>query len=296
MAVFPRESVASIAPRYTSVLPLPVTPWSRPAANSPDQKPAPDFGERYFLFGVQHVRGRDEIRVPRIFAGRERFFPGDEHARFFKAARDGARGVRFFQQQRQREGAARGCEHFANSLFGRAGKQLRGARAPRDDLLHARLPLAQHLASGEVAEAHEFFGGGFVYSPSARARGGAVNLPKKREFGLFLIRHLDGSGEIAKVSAAGIGERMLAVVTQLDFRRQHGTKCFANGREIVSADPVPEFEELWRQRGKGIHHLGDFFYARNVRRAVGFREAHADHRAPAEGNDDAAANERFAIQ
>ena len=38
-------------------------------------KPAPDFGEGYFLLGVQHVRWRDEIGVPGIFARRERLLP-----------------------------------------------------------------------------------------------------------------------------------------------------------------------------------------------------------------------------
>jgi hypothetical protein len=59
---------------------------------------------------------------------------------------------------------------------------------------------------------------------------------------------------------------------------------------------VAQFDELGRKRGERIHHLGNFFYAWDVRRAVGFREADADHRAPAEGNDDATAHERLAVE
>ena len=85
-------------------------------------EPAPDFGERFLLFGVEHVGGRNEIGVPGIFTGRERLFPGGQHARFFQAADDGAGGAGLFEQMRERERAARGGEDFADSLFGVAAR------------------------------------------------------------------------------------------------------------------------------------------------------------------------------
>ena len=108
-------------------------------------------------------------------------------------------------------------------------------------------------------------------------------------------------GEILQMGAAGVGERVFAVVAHFDFRRQHGAKRFADGREVVAADPVAEFDEFRRQRRNGIEHFGDFFDARfhRARHRGGcerFFESQADHRAIAKGHQHAAADERFAVE
>ena len=171
---------------------------------------------------------------------------------FSRRCDDGAGYVRFFQQQSQRQGAARGRENFADSFFGRAGSSSVVAGFHATIFCVRVFRWRSTSRAVEVAAAHEFFGGGFVYCARRRGRGvaGAVNLPKKREFGLFLDPLSHAVAEIAKIGAAGIGERIFAVVTKLNFGRKHGAKCFADRREIIAADPVAEFDELRRQRGK----------------------------------------------
>ena len=90
---------------------------NQPGREFAGHQPAPDFSERFFLFGVQHVRGRNEIRVPRIFARRDRLFPGRQHARFFQAPHDGAGGLGFFEEMRERQRPARGGQDFTDAFF-----------------------------------------------------------------------------------------------------------------------------------------------------------------------------------
>ena len=41
-----------------------------------------------------------------------------------------------------------------------------------------------------------------------------------------------------EVGAAFCGEPIFAMVAEFDFRREHGAKGFADGRQVVAADPL----------------------------------------------------------
>ena len=144
--------------------------------------PAPDFSERFFLFGVQDVGGRSEIRVPGIFVRGERLFPGEQAPVFSRrctAARD---AFAFASSNGSGSGAPRGGEHFADSGFGFAGSDagfratIRGAVSSggfgfQATIFCVRVFRGLHnFARRQIAAANEFFGGGFASGPyGARA-------------------------------------------------------------------------------------------------------------------------------
>ena len=141
-------------------------------------EPAPDFFERVFLFGVQHIRGRGEIRVPGIFVGRERLFPGEQAAFFLEAQNHGARNACFRGEDCERERPAHGCEDFFDfflRVIFRRGRFVRGRiclrRIPGQNFLRAGAAFPKDFASAEVAAANETFGGRFSAGPAANLSG-----------------------------------------------------------------------------------------------------------------------------
>ena len=135
-------------------------------------QPAPDFGESFFLLGVEDVGGRGEIGVPGIFAGRERLFPGEQQARFSRGAGRPARVTAAFSSSNaERQRAARGGENFADPSF-----RLRRWGVPEMAGRQATIFCVRVLrwrtdfASGEIAATDECFGGRcFARSRSTRA-------------------------------------------------------------------------------------------------------------------------------
>ena len=111
-AVRPRASVASMARRYTSVLPLPVTPKSRPAVNVRVEPATSDFCYGALLIVVEHVRGRREVRFERALIGGDAGRPTPAPCPAAPAARSRiARNPRQLQQLRQRQRPALFREH-----------------------------------------------------------------------------------------------------------------------------------------------------------------------------------------
>ena len=80
MAVFPRASVSCTLRRYTSVLPLPVTPCSNCTPNSPSSNRARIAANSAFLRFIQRVRGRRVARIEGIFHRIDRLFPSTRAA------------------------------------------------------------------------------------------------------------------------------------------------------------------------------------------------------------------------
>ena len=58
------------------------------------------------------------------------------------------------------------------------------------------------------------------------------------ELGGFYVGVFFVGGEGLKVGATFVGEPVFAMVPQFDFGRKHGAEGFADGREVVAADPL----------------------------------------------------------
>src|SRR5271156_3515434 len=86
------------------------------------------------------------------------------------------------------------------------------------------------------------------------------------------------------------------MVTEFDFGREHGAEGLADGGQVVAADPLTEFDQFGGKRGNAVEKFGDFFDAFGFRGTGGDCQADADHRAIAEWDKDAAADEFFAVE
>ena len=82
---------------------------------------------------------------------------------------------------------------------------------------------------------------------------------QKFALGAFDVRQFGRREQSLQMGAARFGERVLAVMAHFNLGREHGAKRFADGREVVAADPVAELDEFRRQRRDGIEHFRDFF-------------------------------------
>ena len=78
----------------------------------------------------------------------------------------------------------------------------------------------------------------------------------------------------------------LALGSQLNERRKHGAKDFANGRDVVAGNPGGEFDELRGERRDDIEHAGDFTDFSVFGSGVGQLHDNANQRLLAEGHQD----------
>src|ERR1700740_940529 len=129
--------------------------------------PTPNLFERAFLLGIQDIRGRSEIRVPRVFLDREWLFPGEEAAFFLEPQNHRARNAGFGREDRERQRPAHGREDLFDSFLRVIRKRICLPGIPGQNLLRASATLPKHLTSAEVAAAHEPFGARFSARPAA---------------------------------------------------------------------------------------------------------------------------------
>ena len=103
-----------------------------------------------------------------------------------------------------------------------------------------------HVPGRQVTAANESFRGSFAAWQSAHGGGldradffaGADEWAQELQFAAFNVRFLRAGGDFFEICAPGIRQPVFAIMAQLDFRRKHCAKRFADGREIVAADPV----------------------------------------------------------
>ncbi len=107
----------------------------QPCGEFSGHEPAPNLGQRCVLFGVEHVGRRREIRVPRIFAGDDWFFPREHHSCAFEPLNDESSDAGFLEQHFERKGPSNIRENLVNPLFGLADGPVRWVRMPGDNLL-----------------------------------------------------------------------------------------------------------------------------------------------------------------
>ena len=303
-AVFPRASAASTAPRYTSVLPLPVTPCSKPAVNLPatsQRQISPSalllLGFKIFEGGVKSVSQESSS----IVSGSSQLC----NAFFFEALEQRRAKRPLFQRadgKRQRP-RVRG-QHFADSFLRRrcaSADSLELAGIPRDNFLRAR------AAAARTSRAFRY----------PRRRAAPPPLPRRaarcsRTVPMRLRRSIaeqrkrssaTSSSVIPRLTAsscelcaARIGERIFAVVAQFDFRRQHCAKRLhrsaqhSSGRPI---GPVPSASAAAPECGSSTSTISLIAFCSADRGARSDSpSAHADHRAIAKRHEHAAPRDR----
>ena len=269
-------------------------------------QPAPDFSERQLLLGFSTFAGG----VKSVSQGSSSGVSGSSHVCrrpvFSRRDHSGARDLRLprsrFERQRATPVAASTSRTFSSAALEGCARSSRdstrrfsacafcdgGALRARRDSRGGRVFRRQllHRACGHAGFGERAFG-----SLDDSCRSGRRNFRSAR----FYVREFVASWRVLQIRAARSVSAIFAVMAQFDFGRQHGAKCFADGREVVAADPLAEFDQLWWQRGNAVEQLGNFLDAFGVRRAIGDRQSHANHRAIAERHEHASPDKFFAI-
>src|SRR5580700_6366025 len=257
-----------------------------------------------FLFGIQYIRWRGEIGVPRIFAGDERLFPREQHARVFEPFNDESSDTGLFEQHFERKRSSSVGENFADSLFGLADGAFLSAWTPGDNFLLSRLSMTKDFVRGEITTAHKFFGGRLTarHAPDAggahrmffRPRG--IKRPQKFQLGLLYVGLFFLLSESLHVGPSALGEPIFAIALQLDFRRERRAESLADRREVIAADPVAELDELRRECRQRIQQLSNFFDSLRFGSLLRESKPDANRRAIAKRHQHSPTDQFFAIE
>src|SRR6266581_1899463 len=252
-------------------------------------KPRANSFQRALLLRIQFMSWRRIPHIKRILRWINRLLPTLQQSVTQHPLDRGTRHLRQPQKLLQGHRTALRLQQFANSFFSALPLRLcaiflfsvllfrflsrRATALPRDHSLHPSVSSPYGLPNfNEPAALQPLERGAINTKLCRRAKRQCSFLllqlrEKRRLFGLYPVRQFTAAQAVRRF-APRIRQNNLALRFQLDYRRQHGTKNFADWRQVITRDPVRQFDQFRRQRGNQIQHARELANFRSLRRAL----------------------------